>query len=113
MLCTGFNVVGFDWMSSPAATELENIVMEWLGEMLTLPKCFLFAGNGGGVIQWTTCEAILCTLVAARDRMLTQIGKDNIGKLVVYGSNQTHSALQKAAHVAGIHKTNCREIEND
>lgn len=48
MLCTGFNVVGFDWMSSPAATELENIVMEWLGEMLTLPKCFLFAGNGGG-----------------------------------------------------------------
>lgn len=111
MLCTGFNVVGFDWMSSPAATELENIVMEWLGEMLTLPKCFLFAGNGGGVIQGTTCEAILCTLVAARDRMLSQIGKDNIGKLVVYGSNQTHSALQKAAHVAGIHKTNCRAIE--
>jgi tyrosine decarboxylase len=43
--------------------------------------------------------------------MLSQIGKDNIGKLVVYGSNQTHSALQKAAHVAGIHKTNCRAIE--
>ena len=65
MLSTGFNVVGFNWMSSPAATELECIVMDWLGEMLKLPKSFLFSGNGGGVLQGTTCEAILCTLTAA------------------------------------------------
>ena len=42
ILSTGFNVVGFSWMSSPAATELECIVMDWLGEMLMLPKSFLF-----------------------------------------------------------------------
>nr|XP_023908710.1 tyrosine decarboxylase 1-like [Quercus suber] len=111
MLCTGFNVVGFNWMSSPAATELECIVMDWLGEMLKLPKSFLFSGNGGGVLQGTTCEAILCTLTAARDQMLSQFGRDKIGNLVVYGSNQTHSALQKAAQIAGIYPKNFRAIK--
>ncbi|KAL2474973.1 Tyrosine decarboxylase 1 [Abeliophyllum distichum] len=55
MLSTGFNVVGFNWMSSPAATELESIVMDWLGKMLQLPNEFLFSGGGGGVLQGTTC----------------------------------------------------------
>ncbi|KAH7568524.1 hypothetical protein JRO89_XS06G0010600 [Xanthoceras sorbifolium] len=111
MLSTGFNVVGFNWMSSPAATELENIVMDWLGEMLNLPKSFLFSGNGGGVLQGTTCEAIVCTLTAARDQILKKKGRENIGKLVVYGSDQTHSALRKAAHIAGIDPNNFRAIE--
>ncbi|KAF5944032.1 hypothetical protein HYC85_018109 [Camellia sinensis] len=102
MLSAGFNVVGFNWMSSPAATELESIVMDWLGKMLQLPMSFLFCGNGGGVLQGTTCEAILCTLIAARDQILNKIGRDSIGKLVVYGSDQTHFALQKATKIAGI-----------
>nr|CAD1821148.1 unnamed protein product [Ananas comosus var. bracteatus] len=51
MLSTGFNVVGFNWVSSPAATELESIVMDWLGSTLALPKPFLFSGGGGGVLQ--------------------------------------------------------------
>ncbi|KAF5472546.1 hypothetical protein F2P56_009257 [Juglans regia] len=111
MLSTGFNVVGFNWISSPAATELESIVMDWLGEMLQLPKSFLFSGNGGGVLQGTTCEAILCTLVAARDQMLRRIGSQNMGKLVVYGSDQTHCSLQKAARIAGINPSNFRAIK--
>nr|DAD42545.1 TPA_asm: hypothetical protein HUJ06_000775 [Nelumbo nucifera] len=90
MLSTGFSVVGFNWMSSPAATELECIVMDWLGKMLKLPKSFLFSGNGGGVLQGTTYEAILCTFTAARDRTSNRIGRENIGKLVVYGLDQTH-----------------------
>ncbi|TKY64036.1 Tyrosine/DOPA decarboxylase 2 [Spatholobus suberectus] len=108
MLSTGFNVVGFNWVSSPSATELETIVMDWLGQMLKLPKTFLFSGDGGGVLLGTTCEAILCTFVAAREKKLSQVGKENIGKLVVYGSDQTHSALQKAAQIAGIHPANFR-----
>ncbi|KAF3450355.1 hypothetical protein FNV43_RR06435 [Rhamnella rubrinervis] len=108
---TEFNVVGFNWMSSPAATELESIVMDWLGEMLCLPKSFLFSGNGGGVLQGTTSEAILSRLVAARDQMLSRIGKDNIGKLVVYCSDQTHSAFQKASLIAGIYPNNFRVIK--
>ncbi|KAI3866227.1 hypothetical protein MKW92_027122 [Papaver armeniacum] len=114
MLSTGFNVVGFNWMSSPAATELESIVMNWLGQMLTLPKSFLFSSDGssggGGVLQGTTCEAILCTLTAARDKMLNKIGRENINKLVVYASDQTHCALQKAAQIAGINPKNFRAI---
>ncbi|CAL5409246.1 unnamed protein product [Camellia sinensis] len=110
MLSTGFNVVGLNWMSSPAATELESIVMDWLGKMLQLPMSFLFCGNGGGVLQGTTCEAILCTLIAARDQILNKIGRDSIGKLVVYGSDQTHFALQKATKIAGINPENFRAI---
>ncbi|GMI70666.1 aromatic aldehyde synthase [Hibiscus trionum] len=111
MLSTGFNVVGFNWISSPAATELESIVMDWFGQMLDLPRAFLFSGNGGGVLQGTTCEAILCTVTAARDRMLLKVGRENIGKLVVYASDQTHSALAKAAKIAGIDPKNFRAIK--
>nr|A0A2H5AIY0.1 RecName: Full=Tyrosine decarboxylase 1 [Narcissus pseudonarcissus]AUG71932.1 tyrosine decarboxylase 1 [Narcissus pseudonarcissus] len=110
MLSTGFNAVCFNWMSSPAATELETIVTDWLGKLLALPEKFLFSGGGGGVLQGTTCEAILCTMTAARDKVLNKIGKDQIGKLVVYGSDQTHCALQKAAQIAGIHPANFRAV---
>ncbi|OVA07975.1 Pyridoxal phosphate-dependent decarboxylase [Macleaya cordata] len=110
MLCTSFNSVGFNWLASPAATELEIVVMDWLAAMLKLPKSFMFSGSGGGVIQGTTSEAILCTLVAARDRALERIGEDNIGKLVVYGSDQTHSTFAKACKIAGILSCNVRSL---
>ena len=45
MLSTGFNVVGFNWVSSPAATDLESIVMDWLAQLLNLPEAFLTSGN--------------------------------------------------------------------
>ena len=85
MLCSGLNVVGFSWISSPAATELEGIVMDWMGKMLKLPSSFLFSGGqgGGGVLHGSTCEAVVCTLAAARDRALGKIGADGITKLVV------------------------------
>lgn len=110
MLCAGFNVPGFNWISSPAATELESTVVDWIGKMLQLPADFLFSGGGGGVIQGTTCEAILSTIVAARDKMLKKIGSHKINKLVVYGSDHTHSAFQKAAQIAGIHRNNFRAV---
>ncbi|CAN0887479.1 Tyrosine decarboxylase [Linum grandiflorum] len=110
LLTAGFNVVGFSWVSSPAATELEIIVMDWLGKMVNLPESFLFSGDGGGVIMGTTCEALLATLVAARDQKLSQVGKDKLSKLVVYCSDQTHCAFQKAARIVGIQSGNIRVI---
>ncbi|PON80533.1 Aromatic-L-amino-acid decarboxylase [Parasponia andersonii] len=115
MLCTGFNAVGFNWLASPAVTELEMVVMDWLANMLRLPKSFTFAGDdtggsGGGVIQNTTSESILVTLIAARDRALDHIGAKNMRKLVVYSSDQTHSTFSKASRLAGIHPSNIRSI---
>ncbi|KAL5999446.1 hypothetical protein ACLOJK_037731 [Asimina triloba] len=110
MLCSGFNVVGFNWIASTAATELESIVMDWLGKMLHLPSGFLFSGGlgGGGVLHGSTCESVVCTLAAARDEVLNDMGRNNIGKLVVYGSDQTHFMLWKAAKLVGIHPANLR-----
>ncbi|GMH07203.1 hypothetical protein Nepgr_009043 [Nepenthes gracilis] len=118
MLCTAFNCVGFNWLASPAATELEMVVLDWLAAMLKLPKSFMFSGinyicvqrTGGGVLQGTTSEAIICTLVAARDRALEIIGVENMSKLVVYGSDQTHSTYTKACKLAGILPGNIRLI---
>ncbi|CAI9090370.1 OLC1v1025133C1 [Oldenlandia corymbosa var. corymbosa] len=110
MLCTCFNAVGFNWLASPAATELEMVVMDWLAKLLKLPKSFMFSGSGGGVIQGTTSEALLVALIAARDRALTALGSHNIKKLVVYGSDQTHSTYTKVCKVAGIFPSNIRVI---
>ncbi|MQM09297.1 hypothetical protein Taro_042170 [Colocasia esculenta] len=110
MLSASFNIVGFSWVASPAATELEVIVLDWVAKLLKLPKQFLSSGHGGGVIQGTASEAVLVALLAARDKML-KIGKSSLGNLVVYASDQTHSALQKACQIAGIHPENFRVIK--
>ncbi|XP_039048243.1 tyrosine decarboxylase 2-like [Hibiscus syriacus] len=111
MLSAGINIVGFSWITSPAATELEMIVLDWLAKMLKLPEDFLSAGQGGGVIQGTASEDVLVVLLAARDNVLRRAGKDALEKLVVYASDQTHSALQKACQIAGIHPENCRLLK--
>ncbi|VAH85798.1 unnamed protein product [Triticum turgidum subsp. durum] len=109
-LTAGINVVPFTWAASPSATELEMLVVYWLGKALHLPKSLLFAGGGGGTLLGTSCEAILCTLVAARDRKLAEIGGNRISDLVVYCSDQTHFAFRKAARIAGILRDHCRAI---
>lgn len=57
-------------------------------------------GQGGGVVQGTASDAILVTLLAARDKILRKVGKESIDKLVVYSSDQAHSALLKACQVS-------------
>ncbi|CAL9019901.1 unnamed protein product [Prunus brigantina] len=113
MMSAGLNIVGFSWITSPAATELEMIVLDWFGKMLKLPEEFLSAGKGGGVIQGTASEAVLVVLLAACDKILRRVGKKSLEKLVVYASDQTHSALQKACQIGGIHPENCRLLRTD
>ncbi|KAL6001744.1 hypothetical protein ACLOJK_041964 [Asimina triloba] len=78
--------------------------------VLHLPSGFLFSGGlgGGGVLHGSTCESVVCTLAAERDEVLKDMGRNNIGKLVVYGSDQTHFMLWKAAKLVGIHPANLR-----
>ena len=76
--------------------------------MLKLPKSFMFSGTGCDVMQATSSEAILYTLIAAKDRALEIIGIQNIAKLVVYASDQAHSTYKKACKLAVVLQCNIR-----
>jgi aromatic-L-amino-acid/L-tryptophan decarboxylase len=115
LLSSGFGVQGMLWATSPACTELETHVLDWLVAMLGLPERFLSSGSGGGVIQDTASSAALCAMLAARERATgfrsNDAGCD--GKLVAYTSSQAHSSLEKAAGIAGIGRGNLRLIAVD
>ncbi|HYM75208.1 MAG TPA: pyridoxal-dependent decarboxylase [Candidatus Dormibacteraeota bacterium] len=115
LLSSGLGVQGMLWSTSPACTELETHVMDWLVGMLGLPEKFLSSSAGGGVIQDTASSAVLCALLAARERATgyTTNKKGCNGKLVAYASTQTHSSLEKAAMISGIGTENLRLIEVD
>jgi aromatic-L-amino-acid decarboxylase len=115
LLSSGLGVQGMLWSTSPACTELETHVMDWLVTMLGLPENFRSSGTGGGVIQDTASSAALCALLAARERATGYVSnkKGCDGKLVAYVSTQTHSSLQKAAMISGIGVDNLRAIEVD
>ncbi len=108
LVSTGLGVNGMLWATSPAATELETRVLDWLGEMIGLPESFLsHSPSGGGVIQGTASEAALVALVAARHRAMRSHAPraattDLAGRLVLYTSAQAHSSVVKAAMIAGL-----------
>src|SRR5262244_818904 len=68
LLSAGLGVQGMLWATSPACTELETHMLDWLVEMLGLPEKFLSTSRGGGVIQDTASSATLCAMLAARER---------------------------------------------
>src|SRR5689334_17209161 len=115
LLSSGLGVQGMLWSTSPACTELETHVMDWLVGMLGLPDKFFSSSTGGGVIQDTASSAVLCALLAGRERAsgYTINKKGGNGRLVAYASTQTHSSLEKAAMIAGIGTENLRVIEVD
>ena len=92
-----FNCVGFNWMCSPAYTELETIVLDWLCKALKLSTDFLSNGKGCGVIQGTASEAVLVAMLAARKMKLDQ--GIPLSKLCFYCSDQTHACCKKASTI--------------
>ena len=115
MLSAGLGVQGMLWATSPACTELETHVLDWLVDMLALPAEFASSGPGGGVIQDTASSSSLCALLAARERATNLATNERgcDGRLVAYTSTQAHSSLEKAAKIAGIGSANLRAIEVD
>ncbi|HVM48275.1 MAG TPA: pyridoxal-dependent decarboxylase [Candidatus Acidoferrum sp.] len=115
LLAAGLGVQGMLWATSPACTELETHVLDWLADMLALPARFKSAGAGGGVIQDAASSAVLCALLAARERATgfrsNEHGLD--GRLVAYTSTQAHSSVEKAVKIAGLGRANLRQIEVD
>ncbi len=115
ILSAGLGVQGMLWSTSPACTELETHVMDWLVSMLGLPERFSSRTAGGGVIQHSASDATLCALLAARERAtagaFNQTG--GAGRLIAYTSAQAHSSIEKACRIAGIGAENLRLIEVD
>jgi len=115
LLSSGLGVQGMLWATSPACTELETHVLDWLVEMLGLPRHFLSSSTGGGAIQDTASSASLCALLAARERA-TNFGTNKRGcdgKLVAYTSSQAHSSIEKDVQIAGLGLENLRLIGVD
>jgi len=115
LISSGLGVQGMLWATSPACTELETHVLDWLVGMLGLPKKFLSTSSGGGVIQDTASSASLCALLAARERAtaFSSNRRGGNGKLVAYTSTQAHSSIEKDVQIAGIGRDNLRLIEVD
>ncbi|WP_297091278.1 pyridoxal-dependent decarboxylase [uncultured Draconibacterium sp.] len=115
LVSSGLGVQGMLWATSPAATELEIRVLDWLAEMMQMPAQFKSTSTGGGVIQDTASTAALTAIIAARERA-TNFASNINGlkeKLVAYVSTQTHSSVEKGIKIAGIGKHNLRLIDVD
>jgi len=109
MACSGLGAQGMSWQTSPAATEVEEVVMDWLRQMLGLD------GRFTGVIQDTASTSTFCALLCARERT-GGFGQNRGGMqaeaapMVVYASDQAHSSVGKAALLAGFGKDNLRLV---
>lgn len=110
LLSAGLGVQGMLWSSSPALTELETHVLDWLVELCGLPGRFRSDGPGGGVIQGSASEATLCAVLAARARAG---GPAEHHRLVGYASSQAHSSVDKAFAVAGLAPDQLRHVPVD
>nr|XP_020661866.1 aromatic-L-amino-acid decarboxylase [Pogona vitticeps] len=103
MLSGAIGCIGFSWASSPVCTELETVMLDWLGKMINLPPQFLAEkeGEGGGVIQGTASEATLVAMLAARMKAIHRAQSENknltqgdiIDRLVAYTSDQFCATL--------------------
>ena len=112
LLCAGLGAQAMSWQTSPAATELEEVVMEWLRQLVGLPAAFQ------GVVQDTASTSTLCALICARERAsgLAQRHRglqSGAPALTVYASDQAHSSVEKAALLAGFGRDHLRLVGTD
>lgn len=118
LVSAGLGVQGMLWATSPACTEVETVMMDWLVELLGLPLHFKSSTAGGGVIQDSASSATLCAILAARERATGGLSdREGIAaverRLCVYASAQTHSSIEKAVRIAGLGREQLRLVASD
>lgn len=123
LLSSGLGVQGMLWATSPACTELETHVLDWLVDLLGLPDRFRSTTTGGGVIQDTASSSTLTALLAARERASAgAVNEHGVGfgpdrgrgpRLTVYTSRHAHSSIEKAVKIAGLGRANLRLVDAD
>ncbi len=116
LLSSGLGINAMAWATSPAATELETLMLDWMQELLGLPDRFhSTSATGGGVIQGTASESTLTAMLAARWRATD--GDINVTgdttKLVGYTTSESHSSIEKGFRIAGIGTDNMRIVAHD
>ncbi|MGD9958798.1 pyridoxal phosphate-dependent decarboxylase family protein [Nocardioides sp.] len=118
LISSGIGAQGMIWATSPAVTELEQVVLDWLARALDLPTAFLNSegGPGGGVIQDTASTATFTALLAALHRATGGTARTTgvePARFAIYGSSQAHSSLLKAAMMSGLGEDSVRTIAVD
>jgi aromatic-L-amino-acid decarboxylase len=108
LVSSGLGVQGMLWSTSPACTELETHVLDWMTELLGLPERFRSDSDGGGVIEESASGATLCALLAARWRVA---GDGPFEALRAYTSSQAHSSIEKAIRIAGLRPDQLRVLD--
>ena len=116
LLSAGLGVQGMSWVTSPACTELETLMLDWMADLLDLPAPFRSTSPaGGGVIQGSASEAALVAILSARHRA-TQGAVNHDGdttRLVAYATSQAHSSIEKGLRIAGIGTDRLRVVGHD
>ena len=113
MAAAALNVSAMTWRTSPAATELETVVLRWIRELVGLPPSFT------GVVYDTASVGVMHALAAARERAAPGIrargiaARADVGVQRVYASDQAHSSLEKAMIVLGLGEENAVRIASD
>ena len=111
MLTATMGAQCMSWITSPAAAELEQVMMDWLRQMLDLPDAFV------GVIQDTASTATLVALLSARERATGgasgRAGMGGSPELTVYASQEAHSSIDKGVKLAGYGLERLRKIPGD
>lgn len=110
LMSAGLGVQGMLWATSPACTELETLMMDWMIDLCGLPDRFRSSGAGGGVIQDSASSGALVAILAARERTAGQWRWD---ELVAYGSEHAHSSMLKGCKIAGLTEDQVRLIPGD
>jgi len=111
LVTAGLGVNGMLWSTSPACTEIETVMLDWLVDLLGLPGGFKSGTRGGGVIQDTASSATLCALLAGRERAINKGAR--LSDCCVYTSQEAHSSVQKGARVAGFESPRVRMVAVD
>jgi aromatic-L-amino-acid decarboxylase len=111
LAAAGLGQQGMLWATSPAATEVEMVVLDWLVELLGLPEAWRSTGPGGGVMQMSASDSTHTALVVAREQTRAQRGTST-DDLVVYTSQQAHSSVEKGARVAAYRHVRLIDVDD-
>lgn len=107
---SGLGQQGMLWLTSPACTEVEMVMMDWLVDLMGLPQTWKMDGPGGGVIQMSASDSTHTALAVAR---IAATGQDPAADVVAYTSSQAHSSTEKGARIAGYRHLRLIDVDKE